>query len=435
MAWRGQRPIPTWRLNMWRRSLPVLVVGILSLSFGQSLMNGYGIGQRNPTLNVSSMAKGSFGLTPDFSADVAINNPATWHYLRFTYVQNEYAGRQISSGASRMNRSSGFNRTQVIIPVKRKFSFGLSLSPYTSRQILLATPADSLSNQISFNGEGGANAFRVAVGSQIYSSDAVGFGLTYLFGSSRQENAITIDETLFRQSHRLSFSGTIFDIYFHLGRFQSLVKGVSLYGKIRIPLQPVAIKRYSFFPFEDNNGSGYHDRSNIPSEQDFPDPGSVPGPDITVYDNQYKPYAFVLGATKNISAYWVGSGEFNYLQNQGAFDEVLSPLYDNIVHQVGFNLGLSRYGRPVPKEWSDRITVLAGYFYNNYGLENRSRAIIENGIAVGFGFKFGATENKLDFSYQLVNTTGLPGGTTELSNRFAVGISLGDIWFIKRREL
>ncbi|MFQ6605630.1 MAG: hypothetical protein ACE5D8_08780 [Fidelibacterota bacterium] len=420
---------------MSHRNWIILTLGLVSTTFSQSVMNGFGIGQINSMLNVSSLAKGSFGLTPDYSSAVALNNPATWHHLKYSYIQNEYAGRQITRDGGGVNRSSGLNRTQVIIPIKQKYSIGLSLAPFSKQQLLLAAPEDSLANAITFNGEGGANIFRISIGGHIDSSDAFGFSLSYLFGSSRQEYSVFIDETLFRQTHRLAYDGILLDVFFSTRRLESWVRDLSLYGQIRIPITALDVKQYSFFPFEDNNASGYHDRSNITSQQDFPDPGAVPGPSLTVFNKQYSPTEIILGAMRGDKSSWISSIEIKYLQNNSAFDPTLSPFYNQISGQVGLNLALSHFGPDVVKEWWDRFRVSTGYFYNNYALENRSQAIIENGIALGFGFKFGTTENTLGFSYQLVNTTGLPGGMTEFSNRFAVGISLGDIWFIKRRQL
>ena len=60
------------------------------------------------------------------------------------------------------------------------------------------------------------------------------------------------------------------------------------------------------------------------------------------------------------------------------------------------------------------------------------KKLIENGISVGFGFKFGTTGNQIDFSFRN-GTRSITEGQKELFKEITIGVSLGDMWFLRRR--
>jgi hypothetical protein len=51
---------------------------------------------------------------------------------------------------------------------------------------------------------------------------------------------------------------------------------------------------------------------------------------------------------------------------------------------------------------------------------------------MGFGFKFSVTENQLDISYR-TGIRAIEGGHKEIIKDFTIGLSLGDLWFLRRR--
>ena len=52
---------------------------------------------------------------------------------------------------------------------------------------------------------------------------------------------------------------------------------------------------------------------------------------------------------------------------------------------------------------------------------------------MGIGFKFDVTGNQLDFSYR-TGSRSINGDYKELVKGFNIGLSLGDVWFLRRRE-
>jgi hypothetical protein len=84
------------------------------------------------------------------------------------------------------------------------------------------------------------------------------------------------------------------------------------------------------------------------------------------------------------------------------------------------------------RNWQDRLTFRLGVHRDTYQYRYSRKSLIENGISVGFGFKFAATGNQIDFSFRN-GSRSLDESKKELFKEFTVGVSLGDIWFLRRR--
>lgn len=92
------------------------------------------------------------------------------------------------------------------------------------------------------------------------------------------------------------------------------------------------------------------------------------------------------------------------------------------------------FQKKVPRDFFGHLILRAGLYNSIYHYENRSKSVIENGVSSGIGIKFGTTGNQIDIGYSYGIRTGLPTGNETLQ-RLSVGVSIGDIWFVKRREL
>ena len=84
------------------------------------------------------------------------------------------------------------------------------------------------------------------------------------------------------------------------------------------------------------------------------------------------------------------------------------------------------------RDWQDRITFRTGIYKDIYELRYSGKSIIENGLSLGFGFKFAATGNQIDFSFRN-GSRYIDRSNKELFREFTVGISVGDVWFLRRR--
>ena len=61
--------------------------------------------------------------------------------------------------------------------------------------------------------------------------------------------------------------------------------------------------------------------------------------------------------------------------------------------------------------------------------------VTEFGFSIGFGYKFKAVGNQIDFAYSSsLKSFEAPDIGEERLRGFQIGISIADIWFIKRRQ-
>ena len=90
-----------------------------------------------------------------------------------------------------------------------------------------------------------------------------------------------------------------------------------------------------------------------------------------------------------------------------------------------------KFGQPFTR---DRFNFKGSLFFQKYGAKNLEN-INEVGLGLGVGYNFGITGNQIDFGYKLADRSGIYLVENETLHMFSVGISIGDLWFVKRREI
>ena len=95
-------------------------------------------------------------------------------------------------------------------------------------------------------------------------------------------------------------------------------------------------------------------------------------------------------------------------------------------------MGFLRFGNPNSNSWQDQLILRFGINQTKYQYYLSKLDVIENSISFGFGFKFGVIGNQIDLSYRFGNREGL--NLKETIQGLNISVSLGDIWFLKRRN-
>ena len=75
-------------------------------------------------------------------------------------------------------------------------------------------------------------------------------------------------------------------------------------------------------------------------------------------------------------------------------------------------------------------TIFYELIYSIKNLENVS----EVGVGLGLGIAFGVVGNQIDFGFGVSKREGVYLIDEEIIQNFSVGITIGDLWFVKRRE-
>ena len=412
-----------------RTIISLLLLGVLN---AQSVFNAYGLGLSKSTHHTASAGAGSIGLVPTFHPGVSFDNPATWPGLQFTYVSGSYSNRSIEIGSQvSSNYGNGFDKIQFVIPIQNRFAIGLSLKPVNDHNAYFKTDSTRMSFQgrdLTFNKEfrSGGGILAGSFGFAIPMNDRMGLGLSFdkLFGSSRDEESLILNSVHYRLFNIKTYSGSVFNINY-AGKFYD-AKNVMVTGYARISMtsEPVSGTQYQFDLFEDINDNYSFDTDDYPATIDV---------DTIKVSNIYAPSSFSLGLNAGFNNDLNIFGEFQLWNDQATNGKYTSIYKDQIGSKLHVGGGLVKFGKIGARSWQDRITMRFGIFKESYLLKNSGRKINENGITVGFGFKFGATGNQLDVAYR-TGARFMTNDYKESIQEFTIGLSLGDIWFLRRRE-
>jgi hypothetical protein len=412
----------------------VLIYIFISLIHGQSSMNALGYGNFSNKFQASSISIGSSVLSSTFKENISLHNPASWHNLPFAVLNTSVS---FSEGLIEDNKNAFFNlsSTTLVVPWRQKLSFGLTFSPLFSRDIILEdltndqfifTENDTLNYRRKITSSGGASLAKFSLGYKINEIQSIGFEYGTVLGSSRKSNNLIIDNVNHLLQERDYFSGGIVSLFYTQLLENSIGIPITFNTFFSKSLKNIGVENEAYQSFIDLNGNSYHDSS------DFPDLGQALLPIKTFSANEMSIKEFAMSfdyKDENRNHYIIELYNWN-----DTGDHIFSSsIIDSYVESYSkLNLGFARFGIPYTDE---RYDYKAGIFFGDYDLKNIDN-VKEFGIGLGIGIQFGLTNNQIDISYNYLvrnNLEFIKGNETIQS--FSIGLSLGDLWFVKRREM
>ena len=412
-------------------SRKVLILLLVSCAMSQNTMSGYGFGSSVDNSEASSVGV-SNELMPSFKTNVSMSNPSTWHNLLFSYL-NTSVDVQNANFQSNSSTNFSLSSAKLIIPWKQKMAFGVSFKPFLSREVAIN---DTTMTAFTFNEEdvlytrinsssGGPSQGQLSFGYKLNEVDSIGANLNIIFGSSRYTRNLIVDNEDHLLQSRDYFSGSMIDLFYSTSRMKAKDNQIFLSAALSLPLKGIDIENDSYQAFIDLNDNNYHDTN------DFPNVGQALLPLNQQFKNEIKVTSFTLGADyefnprKHIQAemlMWKDNGEHN----------LNSSIYEGFIESKNkFSISYVKFAQPFSR---DRYNFKGSLFFQNYGVKNLEN-INEVGLGLGVGFNFGITGNQIDFGYKLAKRDGLFLVGDETLHSFNVGISIGDLWFVKRREI
>ncbi len=412
-------------------SRKVLILLLVSCAMSQNTMSGYGFGSSVDNSEASSVGV-SNELMPSFKTSVSMSNPSTWHNLLFSYL-NTSVDVQNANFQSNSSTNFSLSSAKLIIPWKQKMAFGVSFKPFLSREVAIN---DTTMTAFTFNEEdvlftrmnsssGGPSQGQLSFGYKLNEVDSIGANLNIIFGSSRYTRNLIVDDEDHLLQSRDYFSGSMIDLFYSTSRMKAKDNQIFLSAALSFPLKGIDIENDSYQAFIDLNDNSYHDTN------DFPNVGQALLPLNQQFNNEIKVTSFTLGADyefnprKHIQAeilMWKDNGEHN----------LNSSIYEGFIESKNkFSISYVKFAQPFSR---DRYNFKGSLFFQNYGVKNLEN-INEVGLGLGVGFNFGITGNQIDFGYKLAKRDGLFLVGDETLHSFNVGISIGDLWFVKRREI
>ena len=387
-----------------------------------------GLGESAFKGNAINRHMGGLDIVSD-SLHANINNPASLGDLKLvTYSLGlNYKSTKLSSNASNESvTSASINYLVVAIPTK-KFTFGFGILPATSVGYRLQSVIDGedINNVVNRNeGYGGLNQTFISIGFKVFEFLNFGVSANYNFGkitneSSRQEQNIDFGTFFTKTSSLVGFNY----------RFATQLK-IPLTSKVRLDAMAYYVPKNSLTA---TNESVYFTRSV--TTQDLGDfenldlaARNLKETSISLGDQ----YSFGLGITKEKK--WFVGGQYSQRNSADYVNNFIS--LDNITYANGSRLSFGGFYLPdyssITSYWK-RIVYRAGMRFEDTGVLFNNQPLKETGISFGVSLPMAGYSNAnigIEFGKRGSQDNGL---IQESYWNLIVGLSLNDIWFIKRK--
>jgi len=416
------------------RKIIIVTIFIVSFLNAQSILNGYGIGKKNNDFDAAAQSISSSGLVPSFGYNVSLQNPSTWHNLGYTYFTGSY-----NSDFSRIgnidNEQSALGNAQFIIPIKNKYSFGFGVVPYfdqflelkSNNEVDFIAFKDTLTTSSSYSSFGGVTEFNISVGGNVLPYFTAAIKIGALYGSARQETIFTINNVDYYLQNRNIYSGTLAKLYLNSDILAKVKVPMNLYLSYGLPIKSISVNTNNYRPFEDSDLSGSQNFYDFPSSLDAASAIEEELDEVSIPHEYQLGFDYKLNNTYNIL------GELSNWNDKSDKGTEISNLNEQIKSYNQFSIAFAKFAPEIVKNPLDRFNFKLGLYSRNTELLKSEKIIKEYGVSTGLGFNFGITKNQIDFAYSLGKREGMTGVGDETIQRFSVGITVGDIWFVKRR--
>ena len=411
-----------------------IFISLLLLNYihAQSVFNAYGLGLSKSGHYTATSGAGSIGLVPTFHPGVSLDNPATWPGLKFTYISGSYNSQSVSlDNRNNITYGNGLDKIQFVIPIQDRYAIGVALKLVNNHNSYFKTDSSTFDFQgknlitnKEFRSGGGLLAGSFGVSFPMNEKMGLGFSVDRLFGSSRDEHSLVLNDIHYRMFNIRTYSGTVMNLNFAGNFYNDNDLIVLAFARISMTGKPVSGTLYQFDLFEDRNDNYTYDPDDYPA---------IVNVDTIEVSDIYAPNSFSFGLNAGFRNDLNIFGEFQIWNDEASSANYESIYTDQIGSKTHFGGGIVKFGNIGARAWQDKLTFRLGAFKESYGLKYSGKTINENGITMGIGFKFAVTGNQLDFSYR-TGSRSINGDYKELVKEFNIGLSLGDVWFLRRRE-
>jgi hypothetical protein len=310
------------------------------------------------------------------------------------------------------------------------------------------------------NGGGGISDFSFSLSARFTNTEKGALKFNYLFGSSRNQIAYSLNEgnnglddnfngvidedgensVNYIYNQRNIYDGTLINGYLSSNRLYIGKRSLTISMSFNSILNPFRINNYSFYPFEDINNNGYYDIN------DYPQPAgndSIPPSALkSEFKNQFIPSQYAIGFNLELTEMLNLQAELSdWSDLANNENNMLSNMNYQLTDYRHINISAIRFARALPRYWYESVHFRSGIFFREYNL--KKHILNDNnfvkydyndiGLSIGLGVKFGFTKNQLDFGLNLISRSDSINNDKFITN-FNIGLTIGDIWFVKRRS-
>lgn len=417
------------------RSLVIAIVLFTSInSFAQSRTSSpysfFGLGQQTFKGTIENRSMGSM-LTYVDSVHINLRNPAAYANLRVTTYS--LGAVHSKTWASTEAESASFDATTIEyvsigIPVGRKAAFGFGLVPFNSVGYEIGNVTETLYSR--FTGEGSINRAYVGLGYKITPELSIGGEFRYNFGQETNSSSVAVGGVQFgtNEVNETDFSGASFNFGLH---YQKMISE-------ELELQASAV----YSPQSNLNAKNERTLSTFSVGPNLIE-NTVNTRESELGEQELKlPSELTFGLTIGKPRKWNLGAEYSTRGTSAITSRSFAPAGTVFKDADSYRAGgfyIPNYNS-ITSYW-DRVVFRGGIRYEELGLELsgngiNSSDINEFGISFGLGLPIGRRNG---FSNANIGVEFGQRGTQDaglIRERFvnlSIGLSLNDVWFIKRK--
>jgi len=398
---------------------------LTAVTYGQSPYNSALHGIILDRGAAASVGYGGVGLVSAHSSWFSFENPSTWANLTFTLLSAHYNTGEVQYGGSESR--AGFGRlanASFIIPIRGKYALGLGVAPLSRKQFSIVDSSaasvifadDTLGMAKSLIGSGGISSFFIGGTWRFNETNSFGLNLDFLFGTFDDSTTALLpvsflsgyyhNEYPYYRRHS-EYQGTMASLYFTSSQRKERLKSTFYLG-LKVPVGESKVVRTDYFPYVD---------SEKQSPEEFPLPVTVMG-----------------GIARHLTGNLHLGVEYQGRYFKEKEDYVLNSLTGSFGDASRLSVGLLRERIIGSRDFFDLLHYRIGFYRRQHYIFRAEDALIERGLSVGLGIPFGLTQNQIDFGFQFSSRKGFLTDNPEIIRQFTIGLTIGDIWLVKRRR-
>ncbi len=445
------------------KSLLTIAIALIGSSvFGQTSTSGsapsngqendpyskYGLGSLIDGNN--AVLKGMGGITSGYANPYRANisNPASYSALERTVFEvGATASKRSVTGIVNGNKESYQTGTVTInymhlgIPIGKKGGLSFGLQPYSHVYYALADTIKGGTNPLlpddvlrSYTGDGGINDAFMG-GSYRYKNLSLGFNVGYLFGTIRNSNRLNPETSVDPRNGGYSNNRAYYSDFSSYTR----VGGLHWKGGLQYEAKLDSTHKLRF-------GATLATSQKLNQQFSEYQISSFPFEDTLVRDTLFQitdakgkltlPMSYSIGVVLTGSNRWSIGIDYSVTQ-WSDFQSDLNAQMNTGIAKSAYRFSIGGEYSPDPtslKKYFSRATYRLGGYYGASHLELNNTSIPYYGITAGLSLPFRRSLSQIHFALD----AGVLG-TTENSLtrhnylRFTIGLSLNDLWFIKRK--
>ena len=417
------------------RSIVIAIAILTSINcFAQSRTSSpysfFGLGQQTFKGTIENRSMGSM-LTYADSVHINLRNPAAYGNLRVTTYS--LGAVHSETWASTESESDSYSATSIEyvsigIPLGRKAAFGFGLVPFNSVGYEIGNITETLYSR--FTGTGSINRAYLGFGYKITPELSIGGEFRYNFGEETNSSSVAVAGVQFgtNEINETDFSGASFNLGLH---YQKMINE-------KLEIQASAV----YSPESDLNAKNERTLSTFLLTTDLNENiVSTRTPELDEQDLKL-PSELTFGLTIGQPLKWNAGVEYSTRGSSAITSRSFAPAGTTFKDAASYRAGgfyIPNYNS-VTSYW-DRVVYRGGIRYEELGLEIsgdgvNSSDINEFGISFGLGLPIG---KRTGFSNANIGFEIGQRGTEDfglIRERFfnvSIGLSLNDVWFIKRK--